>query len=308
MHHSYRREVGDIVINAYYILRDELLAFYVTDLLQRLSSRSPNEGWEDIEGTLHCVLAAQEAVPVEDNPHLAQIFGPEILGRLPVAGSGRVRRTALLLIGDYSSWFTTQSKDASPLLMNAVSYVAIALPDPVLCLPAANALRDLCDVNRAALAPHITAFGELHASLTGIPDTEKAKVTQSIASIIQALPPAEAISPIEAIISPVMASLHEALQSSAQRPDEARAVAVQKLMTITGVASGLTRTTESTVVVDESPDAQEESKQMMQARDDPRMSQIRAGLLAVIRRIVELWTEDASVSGVSSNALSCGFC
>ena len=44
-------------------------------------------------------MAVQEAVPVEDNPHLARVFGPEILGRLPVTGSDRVRRTALLLIG-----------------------------------------------------------------------------------------------------------------------------------------------------------------------------------------------------------------
>lgn len=58
---------------------------------------------QEIEGTLHCVMAVQEAVPVEDNAHLARIFGPEILGRLPVTGNVRVRRTALLLIGALSS-------------------------------------------------------------------------------------------------------------------------------------------------------------------------------------------------------------
>lgn len=53
--------------------------------------------------------------------------------------------------------------------MNAISYVVAALPEPALCLPAANALRDICDANRTALAPHIAAFGELHAGLTNIP-------------------------------------------------------------------------------------------------------------------------------------------
>lgn len=133
-------------------------------------------------------MAVQEAVPVEDNPHIARIFGSEILGCLPVTGNDRVRRTALLLIGgylsntlmpltdphlgSYASWFTTQSSKSTPttsLLMNAVSYIASALPDPALCLPAANALRDLCDANREALAPHINAFGELHANMTGMP-------------------------------------------------------------------------------------------------------------------------------------------
>jgi hypothetical protein len=75
--------------------------------------------------------------------------------------------------------------------------VVPALSDASLCLPAANALRDLCDANRSALAPHITAFGELHAGLSGVQDTEKAKVLQSIASVIQALPPEEEIGPVE---------------------------------------------------------------------------------------------------------------
>jgi hypothetical protein len=56
--------------------------------------------------------------------------------------------------------------------MNAISYVVAALPEPALCLPAANALRDLCDANRAALAPHIGAFAELHAGLNDIPVRE----------------------------------------------------------------------------------------------------------------------------------------
>lgn len=53
--------------------------------------------------------------------------------------------------------------------MNAVSYVVGALPEPSLCLPAANSLRDLCDSNRKALAPHTAAFGELHAGLAEVP-------------------------------------------------------------------------------------------------------------------------------------------
>lgn len=101
--------------------------------------------------------------------------------------------------------------------MGAVAHVAAALPDATLCLPAANALRDLCDANRAALAPHVAEFAALHARLAGIPvrdvdrslayvyaerstcgkDMERSKVLQSIASVIQALPPEEEIPPVE---------------------------------------------------------------------------------------------------------------
>lgn len=53
--------------------------------------------------------------------------------------------------------------------MNSIQYVVEALSEPSLCLPAANALRSLCDANRTALAPHLHAFGALYANLADIP-------------------------------------------------------------------------------------------------------------------------------------------
>lgn len=44
-----------------------------------------------------------------------------------------------------------------------------AIPDPALSLPAAIALRNLCEANRKELAVHIGAFGELHAGLGNVP-------------------------------------------------------------------------------------------------------------------------------------------
>ncbi|CCM04086.1 uncharacterized protein FIBRA_06245 [Fibroporia radiculosa] len=292
----YRRDVGDTLVNAYYILRDDLLGFYVNDILERLASRQEHDGWEEIEGSLHCIMAVQEAVPIESNLHLTRLFGPDVLGRLPVSKGDRIRRTALSLIGSYASWFTKQSEQSgSALLMNSVSYVVSALPDPSLCLPAANALRDLCDANREALAPHIGAFAELHATLSGIPESEQSKVLQSIASVIQALPPADAIPPIEAIVNPVVQKLYNALQTSQELPDEARIIALQQLETISGVARGLTRSTDSLLIFDDAPEVQEEARQMRLAREDPRMVKLRDAILDGIRRIVGLWSTDASV-------------
>ena len=159
-------------------------------------------------------MSVQEAVALEPNEYLSRLFSPKVLGQMPVSGGHRIRRTVLGLIGacfvifffwvsyhvrqgSYASWFTTLPADSREPLLAVLSYVAPALSEVSLCLPAANALRDLCDANRIALAPHITAFGELHAGLASVQDTEKAKVLQSISSVIQALPPDEEIPPIE---------------------------------------------------------------------------------------------------------------
>jgi hypothetical protein len=160
-------------------------------------------------------MSIQEALPVEPDERLSGLFGRDILGKLPVAGQSRVRRTMLVLIGmilsfsccelaqnfsgSYASWFTTTPLESN-VLLNAVSFVVGALKESSLSLPAANALRDLCDNNRTALASHITAFGELHANLQGISESEKAKVLQSIASVIQALPPDEEIAPVHVLV------------------------------------------------------------------------------------------------------------
>lgn len=82
-------------------------------------------------------------------------------------------------------------------------------------------------------------------------------------------------------------------------PDEARAVVVQQLQTIAGVARGLTRTNDSLLIFDDSPNVQKESEQMKGARQDPRAARLRDAILDCIRKSVELWSTDATVSNVS---------
>jgi hypothetical protein len=40
----YRRDVGDALINAYYVIRDDMLAFYINDIVERLSTRREHDG------------------------------------------------------------------------------------------------------------------------------------------------------------------------------------------------------------------------------------------------------------------------
>ncbi|KAI9431177.1 ARM repeat-containing protein [Lactarius indigo] len=295
----YRRDVGDTLINAYYVLRDDMLAYYLGDLTERLPKRDEVGGWEELEATLHCIMSIQEAVPLEASQHLLRLFSPEVLGQLPVSGGHRIRRTVLGLIGSYASWFTTLPVESREPLLTVLSYVALALSEVNLCLPAANALRDLCDANRAALAPHITAFGELHAGLSSVQDTEKAKVLQSISSVIQALPPDEEIPPIEVIVQPVVAKLFQALQSSSQIPEEARELAIQQLQILSGVAKGLTRTSDAAGF--ENSPVTEELERMQRARDDIRVVRLREEMLRAIQGAVELWSTDAEVSEALSD-------
>ncbi|EJD43963.1 ARM repeat-containing protein [Auricularia subglabra TFB-10046 SS5] len=298
----YRRDIGDSLVNAYYVLRDDM-ARSLVDVVAVEVARPLPHGWEDAEAALHCLTAIQEGVPLEAEkvPILARLFSTDILGRLPATGADRVRLTALSCIGSYASWFTKQD---GALLLSVINYVVGAIHEPALCLSATNALRDLCDSNRSALAPHIAAFGELYSKLDSIPDTERNKILQSIASVIQALSPAEAIGPVESIITPVVGKLVQALSNSSASPDEARLLCMNELQALTGCAKGLTSQTDLWLDgEDEDGELEKERESMTQARADPRMVALRDAVAQALSRTVDVWSTDAGVSDSLSETI-----
>ncbi|KAJ7092338.1 armadillo-type protein [Mycena belliarum] len=312
----YRRDVGDTLVNAYYILRDDLLAFYVSDVETRLAAREAaggaavQGGWEDLEATLHCLRAVHEALDPDAPsaaPALTRVFAPGVWERLPtsradaapgkaegvILSESRMRRTALGLVDTYSSYFATRPAEA---VLPPLRYVLGALRDADrgVCLQAALALRSLCDANRRALAERIGAFAEVHAGLGGVPDTEKGKVLQSIASVIQALPPAEAIAPVEALVTPILERLGAALGAAGTYPEPARATAILQLEIIAGVAKGLTRSVDP-LAFDEDETGDAEADAVRAAREDPRTGALRSALFDQIARVAELWSADAEI-------------
>ncbi|QRW26295.1 Myb protein 1A [Rhizoctonia solani] len=327
---NYRRDVGDALINAYYVLRDEMLRELVDPLVERLVNEPVD--WESVEATLHNIKAIQEALPVDPNPSLATLFGPRVLGRLPRAGTHRVRRTALATVGAYATWFTTGARtrastpagddsdrvgpqtaaanganlavpstnagEGASLLLDAVGYVVAALEEPAVCGDAARALKELCDANRVRLAPHIQSFGELHQRLPRIPANEKGKVLQSIASVIQALPPAQAIDPILVIFSFLFAV--------ASPPEAIRDATIAHLGALTACSKGLTRSTDIFTFALEDPDTPEGQALLLsieQARSDSRMTLLREEIVRLIGTIMARWCVDAEVSTAVSELI-----
>lgn len=76
-------------------------------------------------------------------------------------------------------------------------------------------------------------------------------------------------------------------------------MAILQLETLTSVARGLTRVTDSLLALDDSPDVHAAMEAMNRAREDHRMIKLREGILSAIRSSVELWSTDATISDVS---------
>ncbi|KZV82789.1 ARM repeat-containing protein [Exidia glandulosa HHB12029] len=290
----YRRDIGDSLVNAYYVLRDKMMQSLVDVVAAEVVRPLPHT-WEVAEAAMHCLTSIQEGVPLsrEKTPILARLFSQDVLGRLPTTGSDRIRLTTLSCIGAYASWFAAQDPN---LLLTVINTVINSIHEPLLSLSAANALRDLCDSNRQALSPHIASFGELYSKLNTIPDTERNKILQSIASVIQALPPDEGIGPIQGIITPVVTKLMQALDNSSTLPDEARLLCLNELQALTGCAKGLTSQNETFFDADEDDEVTANNERMERARAHPDIVKLREAITLALSRTVDIWSTDATIA------------
>lgn len=73
---------------------------------------------------------------------------------------------------------------------------------------------------------------------------------------------------------------------------------ILQLEILSGVARGLTRTTDALLTFDESPDSLAEAQRIKTAREDLRMVKLRGRMFDAIRACVEVWSADVSVGHV----------
>lgn len=90
------------MINPYYVLRDEMLSILLEHSVYILNQWSASSS-QQLEATLFCLKSISEEIPTDEDRYIAQLFGPQILGRLPTDCSIRLKNTILLLMGKLSS-------------------------------------------------------------------------------------------------------------------------------------------------------------------------------------------------------------
>jgi hypothetical protein len=97
---------------------------------------------QEIEGTLHCILSIQEAIPVEKavsgirgvettHAQYGTIFGSDVLGRLPTTGHERVRLTMVNLLGNSSCFpeFMTAHRSSQGNTLLSLPFFQSVQPD-----------------------------------------------------------------------------------------------------------------------------------------------------------------------------------
>lgn len=101
----YRVDVGDCLINAYYVLREPMLTELVNIATNELQAVAEDgRSVQALEATLFCISSIHEAVPMDEETAASQLFsGPLVatISRLTGIRYQRLQRTALRLIGKH---------------------------------------------------------------------------------------------------------------------------------------------------------------------------------------------------------------
>ncbi|CAG8484811.1 9963_t:CDS:10, partial [Acaulospora colombiana] len=286
----YRRDVGDTLMNSYYILRNQMLAFLVDLAAMQLNApgRDPSL-WQDLESTLFCLNSIAEAVDYKENVFLPRLFGPDVFEKLPTQGNYRLRNTALSLIGSYAEWLKNHPRQ----ILFALNYIVPALGDSETAFTASLSFKEVCDICRDSLVNDIDGLMHIYVVVgPHIQPREKQKVIESIADVIQKLPPEKMIAPLSVITDQIIQTLREVIMLGKQvlvavkSPSE---TVITHLEYLTCCCRGIQPPDDEVITLDENErDSQNGEISISQSR--------LSGALSDISNIVaETWDQDDEV-------------
>lgn len=142
-----------------------------------------------LEATVFALRSIAEGVPHEESLPLQSLISSDFLSALPP--QPRLRQTSLAMIGEFAEWLGHNTPSQLP----ALQFVMNAFSDPRLSWAAATSLFKICDTCRAALlpiAPDLVAVVGTLSAQNRLGREDFLKVVKSVASVLQALPPADA--------------------------------------------------------------------------------------------------------------------
>lgn len=158
----FRRDVGDLFINTYYLMGSEMARYYfgqANQLINHLVQQPNNQdSWQSLESILHLILKISESM--NDNipplPEIAQFFQNQTL-ELLIEGqfsSIYLKQTIFKIIGEYALYI----KDNHQLLVLSISKSLSVLANNQLAQAATSAFGKLCNIARDDL---VNSVGDL---------------------------------------------------------------------------------------------------------------------------------------------------
>ncbi|KAF7724113.1 hypothetical protein EC973_001297 [Apophysomyces ossiformis] len=302
----YRRDLGDTMINPYYVLRDEMTAILLQQSISILNHwESTPFASQKLEATLFCLKSISEEIPADTDANIAQFFGTEVLGRLPANSDFRLKNTILLLMGSLAEWFKKHS-EFLPSLMN---FIVPCLSSPKLAPAAAAAFADICDTCRNSLIGELDNLMHVYGAMAAcqIPANIMQKVVESVADVIQVLPPESAIAPLMTLTGDIIQVIRNALNLVKRDPDGARLVILTQLQYLSACCRGIQSPNDdyqSISARNSAYDAYASGQSTVILSNIDGFPQITAAIQESVQQIASVWSGDEQVMKVCKQTLA----
>ncbi|KAI8988860.1 armadillo-type protein [Pilobolus umbonatus] len=181
---------------------------------------------QNMEATLFALKSISEEISSSENQHITRLFGDEIFGRLPQNCEPRLKNTILLLMGSLSEWL----KSHPQFLGFVMNYIVPSLSDPQLAPSASIAFSDICDTCREFLVDELETL--MHMNIMQ-------KVVESVADVIQVLPPERAMGPLMTLAGDILQGIAKALNSYKDNPQNAREAVLTQIQYLSACCRGI---------------------------------------------------------------------
>ncbi|KAI8637788.1 armadillo-type protein [Parasitella parasitica] len=234
----WRRDLGDTMINPYYVLREEMLDILLNHTVRIINQwTSLTNPSQSLEGTLFCLKSISEEITADENLHVARFFGPEILGRLPIDCGSRLKGTVLILMGSFAEWLKTHPQ----YLGSVMNYIVPCLSDPQLAPAASCAFADICDTCRELLVDELAGLMRVYAAMTSsnIRPNIMQKVVEAVANAIQVLPPDKAMGPLMSLTGDILQGISKAIANTEKDPQGSRDTVLVQLQYLSACCRGI---------------------------------------------------------------------
>ncbi|KAI8065190.1 armadillo-type protein [Gongronella butleri] len=228
-----RRDMGDTMINAYYVLGGDMLSMVIDHVFLHLQ-QGPHAS---MEAALFCIKMVSEELRADEDVHIKRLFDSNLLTELAQNPSLRLRNTALSLLGSLSDWF----KKHPQFLVPVMNFIVPCLGEPTLSMTAATSFSTICDACRSSLIENLGSLMHVYGTTTAstIEPAAMQKVVESVAAVIQVLPMDRALGPLMTLADSILQALHSGAQAAEQDVDAQRAVVQVQLGNLTACCKGI---------------------------------------------------------------------
>ncbi|KAI9309551.1 armadillo-type protein [Cunninghamella echinulata] len=291
---------GDTIINSYYVLRGDMLGILFDHLFSTLNNWNTMQSAHlDLEATLFCLKSVSEEIPTDENEHIAKLFESNTLQLLTSENNTRLQVTSLALMGALAEWLKGHPQFLAPVM----NYIVPRLGEPKLSFYAASAFSNICDICRESLKDGLDSLMNIYGTTAA---SIMKKVVESVASVIQVLPPDRSIGPLMILTGSILREMNNLLN---QDPNQSRDSVISQLENLSSCCRGIQAPTDdyqSLSTRNDTYDSFATGQLTAVYNDVDGFKQMTNALTDIIQRTATIWSRDEEVMKSLSQFLEAG--